>query len=345
METDEKIYTKEDLYAVFESGLEETGITIKEEYTESDFIAICHEQGINPPSALKMIEDRRNSLEAEAEIEDIINEADLVSEEDDLEEIMDMEKFDREGIEKEIIPKNSALIKYEQQSLIPQKLKERIADLHEKFLNEYGGTLAHRYPFKTDFRRDLDEIMVRFGYDKREGGIYCRFRKDSEQVDVLDTVNTGKDYMHFLTVKNEEELGKSLVKSQPDKSLYTKVKQFATMSPILAGATIGASLTYTEGATAIAGTAAGAMFGLFVTWLLALSQDEIMNSSISKLNRKNSYLWGLLGITFPHIAGKLVCDTRDVCTKLKHRYLRRTKNQDALIAALQPAPYFDLEEE
>lgn len=72
MEDEKKEYTEEDLLMLIRMSLKDTGITIKDSYSECDVTAICHELGMNPPSVRETLDsivaEREAAEKQEAEL-------------------------------------------------------------------------------------------------------------------------------------------------------------------------------------------------------------------------------------------------------------------------------------
>ena len=262
--------------------------------------------------------------------------------------LKDLEKLNEDSMD-EIDPKFSGKIStYREKAKFPLELQREINGLVGLFSEEYNGSVNERNPLSDDFKKELDLLLKRIGYEREEKFMrYKRKLKDSKKIECLICNSSGEKYFKYFVAKDNSDLEKRLNTSYKDKNIYEKISNDwvtffgAIVSGIATGTTIGYNLGQNPEAK-IKSALVGGGIAFFPS--LAVGLIGAVNYEEGNI-RKNSSpaLTFIPFIGWPHGIGLATEKIVNYVGKKMHE--RKTKSlyasdKSSLEKALKPAKYF-----
>ncbi len=221
------------------------------------------------------------------------------------------------------------LAKYREASIVPSDLQERITGFKELFFEKYEDKLAERVPIEREDKDALVRILQDLGYTQ-QGEVYVRPHKSTEHIDVISFEGDNYAQIRHGQVYKLEDAESKLDKFEITDRFYELGTFAGFLSPIITG--IGMGVSYGDSIPGSIGCALiGAVAGFFTSDFL----DKIVKKS--KIDSKDSALWGIIPLFLPHAFGKAFQGVENGVRYLSHAS-GSTADSYALENALHPLP-------
>jgi serine/threonine protein kinase len=261
------------------------------------------------------------------------------------------------------------IAEYKRRAEMTVDLERKINGIRARFDEKYKGANANRLPLDEEFLSDLNGVLVSLGYERKEFEfeekdekqtrvVYIRKRKENQGIDILEFLPEGKEggkYFSRLVVHGNEEKVETAVKPYERKTegLYKAVKELMVTFPVFVGGIVGGIEGYNIRQSigdALVATGIGVAIGFITAGVTgATNYNHFLNSPTDatapkkeRLNEDNSYIWGLFGLTYPHVAGKMASDGISTMRRLSKWFNdgEMCNNEYALEKSLIHAPHF-----
>ncbi len=240
------------------------------------------------------------------------------------------------------------LTQYRESAVVPLDLQRRINGIQERFKEQYLKTKRDRNPLDTEFKQDLEAVLIDLGYKpdweyQRENGecVYLRKRKETSSIDVFVVNGGGDKYFQQYTVKSEEKIS-------------ARYDPFVSDKWYSVGRAIGLAIPPAVGALGflIAVPVGGIVF-LIATGYSAITADEFYSKRNRLQNSSHSDNCSIhdgykkYGWAPPHLFGRLFYDGAEKIKSLYRSTQKALADFDSVLLkeALQPAPFFTYDQE
>ncbi|MBS3094496.1 hypothetical protein J4474_02425 [Candidatus Pacearchaeota archaeon] len=123
----------------------------------------------------------------------------------------------------EIDPKFSGKIStYREKAKFPLELQREINGLVGLFSEEYNGSVNERNPLSDDFKKELDLLLKRIGYEREEKFMrYKRKLKDSKKIECLICNSSGISSLKIILIWKKDLTPVTKIKTFMKKFLMT----------------------------------------------------------------------------------------------------------------------------